>query len=134
MTGKCTFLSGDDRDIVIWRRQSVQADSFPWETAWGDVVVLLVATEASGMRGEHNGASLDGSKKAGKTKRARSPRFVPVAVAAGVSAPAPIEIERDGTTIRLRGDVDSDTLVGRESFRTALRFRARTHMPRSRGC
>ncbi len=49
------------------------------------------------------------ARRAGATAAAvLRPRFVPVRLTAG---PGPIEIERNGTTIRLPGDVDAEVLV-----------------------
>lgn len=48
----------------------------------------------------------------GRKRPPAPPRFLPVRIAAaGNVGPASIEIERDGTTIRVRGAVDGERLV-----------------------
>lgn len=59
-----------------------------------------------------SGRSTGATWKAAASRRGASVLgpFVPVRVTAGHSAP--VEIERNGTTIRLQGEIDVDTIAG----------------------
>ena len=93
--GFCAKQGLTDTAFHAWRRELRKRDG-----------------EGRGAAG--NGAAARARSKAGR-RRGRAParvRFLPVRVAAAIDAgPVSVEIERDGTTVRLRGAVDPEILA-----------------------